>query len=252
MKNTFGFLVAVLLLQSTSMAEPPSDGSERYPLSLFEVSPSLGFLQQTFPVNSAPSGFWSSANPGLNLRFNPQWRGKFPIQFQLGGIRVTEQNSNGFVVVGEHDNVKYLWNFGAKFGFFPLDSHRLLVSGGMEFNHEAFLRDLGGGQVHLNKVWLQSLVGSFAFEWLRSPQYSALLEAGMKAVFSLPMDAYLIRNGLVSYAKTSVRWKADSYQVFAGVLVENRWQDTTLGKTSQVNVALELGLGWGGGQYDGL
>jgi hypothetical protein len=148
-------------------------------------------------------------------------------------------------VVGEHDNVKYLWNFRSRFGFFPLASRRFLVITGVEFNHEAFLRDLGGQQVHLNKVWLQSFVLGASLEWARERQYAAFIEGGVKGIFSLPMDAYLIRNGLVSYGKASLYWKWERVQLSAAVGVENRWQDTTLGYASQLNTQFELGVGWG-------
>lgn len=251
--NYLGSLIALFALSSSLvMAEPAPDSSERFPLPLFEVAPSVGFVQQSFPVGGVPTSFWSSGNPGLNLRFNPMWRGKFPLSFQLGGTRVTELNSSGLTVVGEHDNVKYLWNFASRFGFFPLESHRLLISSGIEFNHEAFLRDLGSGQVHLNKVWLQSFVVQGSVEWYRDTRYSSLLDAGVKAIFSLPMDAYLIRNGLVTFGRATLRWKGNGYQVMASLLVENRWQDTTIGKTSQFSTLIEFGFGWGGGLFDGL
>ena len=209
-----------------------------YPMTLYEVAPLISFVQQSFPINNTPTAFWSSANPGAVLRFTPVWRGKYPLFFHLGGVRLVEQNSAGVTVTGEHINEKYLWTFGARFGFFPLQTRRWLLIAGMQFDHEAFIRDLGSNIGHLNKVLFPTLALISSLEWYRGETFSALVDVGFKADFSVPMDVWLSRNGILLSAKLTGRWRLDGYHLFAAAGIEPHWMNTTLGDASRTTVSI--------------
>lgn len=237
-------LIGLLALTCSNFAAADQTA---YPTTLFEIAPQITYVHQSFPINSTPTDFWSGPNAGMTLRFTPIWRGKYPLLIHFGGQRLLEQNGSGITVIGEHMNEKYLWTFGMRMGFYPLETRRVLFTAGFEFNHDAFIRDLTGNQGHLNKVLFPTLALGTSFEWYRTESFSALLDLGFKADFSVPMDVYLVRNGIIVNARLGAKWRTEGLQFSASLLVEPHWMNTTLGDASRMLTAIEFGVGWGNG-----
>jgi hypothetical protein len=234
----------VLLCFSVESFGEDSSEETRFPVSLVEFAPQLSFLYQTFPV--AGTNYYSTWNPGAVIRFTPIWKGRYPIYFYLGGTQLTEQNNAGVTVNGEHGPLKYIWSFGARFGFQPVP--RLTTSIGLEFNHEPYLLDEGNQTVFLNKVLVPAGVIMTTYEGWKTSNFSALIDVGMKAYFSVPMDTWLLRNGLVLLAKGGGRWKLDeNFTAFANVLLERRAFSTNIGDDCFLNLMFEVGVGFGYG-----
>lgn len=220
---------------------------ERFPVSLFEFVPQLTFLDQIFPVNSQPTPFRSNANPGASIRFTPIWRDKFPLYFQLRGTQLVEQNDLGIAIDGEHGSLKYIWSFGALFGFRPFPTNRIVFASGLELNHEPFLRDEGGGRVFLNKVLIPTWANVLSLEYFRTERLSALLDLGFKLPFTVPMDLYSVRNGHVISARTGIRYKVNDLTLIASTFIEKRALNTNSGDVWFTNLGFEAGVGWGYG-----
>lgn len=220
---------------------------DSFPFSLVEVAPQVSFLSQTWPINNLPTAFNSSPNPGGVIRFIPIWRKKFPIFIHFGVTRLIEENTAGVTVNGEHQNLKYIWTFGARFGFRVLP--RWILSTGLEFDHEPFLFDTGGQTAFLNKVLVPTAVLMSSLEWWRTENVSMLLDLGIKGYLTVPMDLYMFRNGLVLHAKAGARWNlGQTFALTTSAYIERRGISASTGDIAMFNFGLEVGIGWGDGK----